>query len=115
LYWSTPLLNKAPVPKRQLYPDITPDDLSSRQDFAVRVFPSPASDVMTLFVRSLLNETVQMRLFDTNGRLVYQQPISIAPGINQYQILVSELPIGMYVIHFSGGINDYPAIKVMKN
>lgn len=115
MYWSTPLINKVPVPKLQLYPDITPDDLSSRQDFAIRVFPSPVSDVMTLFVRSLLHESVQMRLFDTNGRLVYQQTISVDPGVNQYQIPVSELPIGLYLLHFSDGINNYPVTKVMKN
>jgi hypothetical protein len=70
---------------------------------------------MKLFIRSILNEKVQVRLFDTNGRLVYQQPIEVNIGLNQFQIPVSELPIGLYILSFTGGINNYEAIKVMKN
>jgi glucose/arabinose dehydrogenase len=113
--WSTPLFNKVIIPKLQLFPDPTPDDLSTRLDFAVRVYPSPAKDEMKLFIRSILNEKVQVRLFDTNGRLVYQQPIEVNIGLNQFQIPVSELPIGLYILSFTGGINNYEAIKVMKN
>lgn len=114
LSWASPLLNKEIIPRRQLYPDITPDDLANSNNFAIRAFPSPFRENFNLFVRSKWPEQVTLKIADAGGRKVYEQPLQVNAGLNQFNFPLNSLPSGVYFLHFAGGVNPYGVLRVVK-
>jgi glucose/arabinose dehydrogenase len=114
LWWSTPVLDKSPVPKSQLFPDPTPLDLLGSNTFACRFFPLPMQDKVNLFIRSSYTEVVTLRIVDVSGRLLQEQKLNVQVGTNLHEIDTSSLSPGVYFAQFLNGRNQYETIKLVK-
>lgn len=114
LWWSTPFLNKAPVPRSQLFPDPTPLDLAGSNNFALRFFPLPMEEKVNLFIRSAYTEEVILRVVDASGRMMFEQKLNNRPGANLHEVNTNNLAPGVYFAQFLNGRNVYGAVKLVK-
>jgi alpha-tubulin suppressor-like RCC1 family protein len=78
------------------------------------LFPNPAHDHTTLTMTGDASGTVELHLFDINGKPVKGLSFSKLPGTSSVTIDVSQLASGMYIIHASYGNNQTQQIKLMK-
>ena len=69
----------------------------------VKVFPTPASDVLTIGLESQTSETLNLTITDLLGRVVEQKKVENTEGYNQISINVAQLPIGTYFIQLVAG------------
>ncbi len=74
----------------------------------LKVFPNPANDSFT--IRFIASETglVPIRLFDLNGRLVFEQKVAVISGENRIRQDVRSIPSGLYLLVVG---NSSPAIS----
>ena len=72
---------------------------------AVSVYPNPAVSKVTVTINSEGNSaTAQVRIMDTQGRMVSLQKITLNRGSNTIDLrLQDELPPGMYVVQVASG------------
>ena len=68
----------------------------SKQEFPLNIYPNPASNVVTLSFNKSLTQKVTIRLVQTNGLTVYSAEMN--PSTKDFQINVSELARGVYVL-----------------
>jgi len=80
-----------------------PDDLV--------VFPNPATNVITLKIEDVSNESFTARISDINGKVISQQKIDFAGS--QSQLDVSNLNTGNYIIQLINSKKQY-AQKIVK-
>lgn len=64
---------------------------------ALRVFPNPGSDVITMDMPSVTGINITAQIITSDGRKVNQPKVAILPE-NQVQISISELKPGLYVV-----------------
>ncbi|GAA4015307.1 hypothetical protein GCM10022408_30810 [Hymenobacter fastidiosus] len=64
----------------------------------IEVYPNPTtSDRIELTVKTTLEKSVSLRLFDLTGRLVHEETVKMYPGSNQLRLAVAKaLPAGLY-------------------
>ena len=76
----------------------------------LRLYPNPASQRVQVDIPSSESEAV-LQLLNLNGEvLIHRQ---IGAGVNVYQLDVSELPLGMYVVNCVQGSAHY-SVKFVK-
>ena len=70
----------------------------------IQVSPIPANDNVTIEFATATNETTALRVFDAQGRLVYQEKIASNGECSQTQILdVSAWKSGIYMLQIANG------------
>jgi hypothetical protein len=62
------------------------------------VYPNPASNQATIVFSSDKEESYNIRLIDITGRIVIYKGFTSVIGDNQYELNLSTLPKGLYVI-----------------
>ncbi|GAB5552509.1 MAG: hypothetical protein Sapg2KO_21000 [Saprospiraceae bacterium] len=79
--------------------------------FEVQVYPNPVRDRMMVQFEWQEKETesVLLRVIDQNGRILQQQNIPAQFGKNTYELNLSSLPEGLFMIQLSGA--DYQGKK----
>jgi hypothetical protein len=82
---------------------------------AVRTFPNPVSDYLTIEIASESgNTTAFYGLFSIDGKNIKSGSLAVSKGIQQAKVNVSDLPSGIYLVKtFSG--NEQYINKVMIN
>ena len=63
-----------------------------------KVFPTPASDVVTVQFESPSAETVKLTVTDFLGRVVAQKTMENTEGSHQVPVNIAQLPVGAYFI-----------------
>ena len=63
-----------------------------------KVFPTPASDVVTVQFESPSAETVKLTVTDFLGRVVVQKTMENTEGVNEVPVNIAELPVGAYFV-----------------
>lgn len=68
-------------------------------------FPNPASSGeminIDVFMKNVAD--VQVQVYDLSGKVIIQQKFSSVSGLNTYDLDVSTLPPGMYLLSVNGG------------
>lgn len=67
-----------------------------------RLYPNPASDVITLDINAMQSSNSMIQIFSASGQLVQAQRIDLFEGFNQAQFNISELPSGNYFLRVEG-------------
>jgi hypothetical protein len=71
------------------------------EENAIRVFPNPADEAVTVAFAEPLEKRGMLQLFNQNGRLVAEE--TLAPGTGEHTIRVAYLPAGTYVLRVVAG------------
>ncbi|MDH7516051.1 MAG: T9SS type A sorting domain-containing protein, partial [Bacteroidota bacterium] len=66
--------------------------------FSLEVHPNPAGDAVTVTIRGAESGRVELRLFNTLGRMVHSTALTGASPAVAYAIPLHDLPPGMYVL-----------------
>ncbi len=69
----------------------------------IKVFPNPAKEAVTLDIGDLESGPVHAEILDPRGNMM--RAIDFAPGIRRIEIPLSELPAGLYLLHWRAGKN----------
>lgn len=80
------------------------------QPMSFEMYPNPAMDYVSVVINA--EESGTLQLIDLNGRVVYEQPLTRAFGVQN--INVGDLESGMYIVRFSntsGSITDRLIVK----
>ena len=86
-----------------------PDGLTTVSINDVNIYPNPATDILTVSLRSNVVSPVEYVLTDLQGRIV----LSGALGQNTTNIDISTLTSAIYLLHLNG--ENVAAYKVVKN
>jgi hypothetical protein len=72
--------------------------------FEINVYPVPtSSNTVTLSVTNPVSAKMRLRLFTTTGQLVWQQQISTPGPSDLFQINISKLSTGVYLLRIDAG------------
>ena len=74
------------------------------------LYPNPSAEELQLEIDSKEEETMPVFIYDINGRLMFEDKISITSGINTIQLPVNNLPVGRYFVHL-GNNSDGTIVK----
>ncbi|MDH7516050.1 MAG: VWA domain-containing protein [Bacteroidota bacterium] len=66
--------------------------------FSLEVHPNPAGDAVTVTIRGAETGRVELRLFNTLGRMVYVTAVTSASAVVSYTIPLHHVPAGMYFL-----------------
>jgi len=69
------------------------------------VYPNPSSGDVNISINTNIDKRVTLMLFDVNGKIVYQKPVSLVNGINKFQLNLakhSKLKSGIYYFKVNG-------------
>ena len=86
-------------------PVVSPDAPALNEAAPVQmnaVFPSPATDQVTVQLESTADFRTQLQVYDMSGKLVINQPVQIVSGSNRFEVPVRTLPAGTYLLHVNG-------------
>jgi hypothetical protein len=102
------------ITKKNVIPELkVPSKLPVREITltSADVWPNPSTDHFNVRVSSVVNETVEVMMYDMQGRL-----IEFKRGVtNDIFRLGNGVPAGMYIIEArQGGVADKKTIKVIK-
>jgi len=77
-------------------------------------FPSPTSDLLTVQFFTENEENVTIRLTDLVGRVVLEQPLNAAKGLNSSQLSLQNLPAGVYAVTLANSNSVSEPLRVVK-
>lgn len=84
------------------------------QGFSVNASPNPFTDNVTVTIESTTDETVLLRVFNNDGKLVWRKSTSVYAGTNvQYFSELGALPKGIYYIKMNKQ-NSESSLKLIK-
>lgn len=72
----------------------------SVSDAIITLFPNPTSSVFSLKAEAVKGETVNVVLFNTQGKIVWQETFEVVNSRVETEINVSHLSRGVYVVKF---------------
>ena len=88
----------------QVYSRIVPIQLSSSHEEAFTAFPNPTMGAVTVRFYSAAPKTMNLRLFNLQGAVLWQQEYSAGEGINTLSVgRFSTLPEGLYILNWTDG------------
>jgi Secretion system C-terminal sorting domain/Pregnancy-associated plasma protein-A/Fibronectin type III domain len=68
----------------------------------LRIYPNPTSGILMLDFEPEADETATLQICDVLGKICFQQNIEISKVRPQYEVNLSDLPDGMYVLNLRG-------------
>ncbi|NNE28473.1 MAG: T9SS type A sorting domain-containing protein, partial [Saprospiraceae bacterium] len=74
---------------------------SETENFEFSIYPNPTSNELTVSGEYLLNQQVELKVFDTTGREIFFKEVS--ERIDRYNLDVSNLPTGLYFVVITSG------------
>ncbi|MFY7963598.1 MAG: T9SS type A sorting domain-containing protein [Chitinophagaceae bacterium] len=72
---------------------------------AMDVYPNPTKGEVSISINTNIEKRVSLNLFDVNGKIVYQKPVSLINGNNKFQLNLTKqinLKSGIYYLKVSG-------------
>jgi hypothetical protein len=78
---------------------------------SVNVFPNPTSDFIAVQLKGLVRSTVEINLYDSNGKLI--QTKFIKPGTTIEYFDTQSLYNGQYIIQVNNGVNKNSYIVII--
>ena len=81
------------------YPSGITENLNIHQ---VAAFPVPAKDKVNLKITAVKPENISIKLYDMNGKVVWQNNYNLQTGNNDVSIATGQLPAGTYQFVLSG-------------
>ena len=94
-------LGQLPPDQRALIHLIYPEPASSPNE-NLELFPNPAISTTTLSYLSQGDETISIRVIDTQGKLIHQQKETCHKGFNFFELDPASWPMGIYLIQVEG-------------
>ncbi|WP_165370576.1 T9SS type A sorting domain-containing protein [Hymenobacter persicinus] len=76
---------------------------AARLEFSLEAYPVPMQDYLTLDLKTPDAGPVLLELYDVTGRPVLSQQATAPAGSSRYQLLVRELPLGVYTLRVRQG------------
>ncbi len=81
--------------------------ISSNENYtpssSVTLYPQPATELINVVVQEELNDQIDIALYDITGRKIKSfDPIHFTGGLHEFQLNLSEIPAGMYVLELKG-------------
>ena len=77
---------------------------------AIRIINNPVKDKLTLSFSSTLNQAVDMKVYDMNGRILMTEKLTVYEGSNLVSLpLTSSFKTGLYVVEINNGIESRSA------
>jgi len=71
----------------------------------MNIWPNPAKNMSVLTLQAVSSGMARLNIFDNNGRRVFNEPIQVVKGENEYYLpLVQKLGNGIYKVRVH--IND---------
>lgn len=68
-----------------------------------KVYPNPASAEVNVELKSSIQGTVSMKLYDVMGKVVSEQDVTLSEGQKKVSIATGKLPAGVYSLRISDG------------
>ncbi len=98
------------------YSKITTVDcnVSEKHNTVVAVYPNPTADVLTVAMNHFEEGKAWIKIFDISTNLILQNEINLTHGNNLYDIAVSNLSAGMYLIEISNNDRIVFRNKIVK-
>jgi invasion protein IalB len=87
-------------------------NISSRGS-AVSLYPNPVQNTATVTVMASRGESLQLRLIDQNGRVVYRKTVMAQAGPNAFVVETASLPAGVYTLSIRGN-DTQKELKMIK-
>ncbi|OYU82906.1 MAG: hypothetical protein CFE24_13640 [Flavobacterium sp. BFFFF2] len=81
---------------------------------SLKIVPNPSAGVFTVYAPNF-GEAVQLKLYDVNGRLVFQERYDTAEGEFAKQMNVSHLEAGVYFVQLVSGTQSYSDRLLINN
>jgi hypothetical protein len=78
------------------------------------VYPNPVSDILHLDYVAAVNSSIGIRIYDLQGRLVYQSQAVVTEGANNVAMPLQSLVQGMYFIQITDEYNSSSKLTFMK-
>ncbi|HPH85911.1 MAG TPA: GEVED domain-containing protein [Ferruginibacter sp.] len=76
-----------------------------KQESSMNIWPNPAKNMSVLTLQAVSSGMARLNIFDNNGRRVFNEPIQVVKGENEYYLpLVQKLGNGIYKVRVH--IND---------
>jgi len=96
--------------------DFTTDvsHISLQESSNMILYPNPATDQLQVSYETIHAGTVQVAIFDVQGKVLLQQTLSSQTGTNHATIPVSQLTKGLYMCRLQN-INKFGIVKFLKN
>ena len=70
-----------------------------------KVYPNPANDELHLDISSDMNTDGNIYLMNMNGQMVQSMEVAFLEGLNTFQLNVSMMPTGIYMVKVVSGKN----------
>ncbi len=71
-----------------------------QNDEFIKVYPNPSSTgVFTIDFTSNENKQSSIRVFDLDGKLIYNEDITIRTGLTKFELKLSNIPSGIYLLN----------------
>jgi hypothetical protein len=84
------------------------------QSGILSVYPSPASDQVTVSFGAERESGVSLHLTDVTGRVLLTKQVDAETGMNRTDLSVNGLPAGLYFITLEGGTNAGTPVRLVK-
>lgn len=79
------------------------------------VFPTPATDVLTVDFEATADDNISMQVFSLDGRLAFELSSAAVKGLNRQTIQLQTLAAGMYTLRLSNESGELSApVKFVK-
>ncbi|MDR6547267.1 hypothetical protein J2810_003338 [Chryseobacterium rhizosphaerae] len=75
----------------------------SNPKFTMKVYPNPVRDNAKIKIGNTYGEEIQLTLVDISGKIVYKQSLKTIEGDREYDLSLSNLPAGVYIIFVKSG------------
>jgi hypothetical protein len=83
--------------------DIKSTDIENNESVQLNVYPNPGL-TLTINLNALKEEKVEVRIFDTTGKLVLMTNKTLVEGSNTFQMDTADLPNGTYLVQLNGSL-----------
>ncbi len=75
-------------------------------DFAISLYPNPAQDQVYLQIDSPLQEEVEVKIMDVQGKSLQSFKQQLSQGQNQFSIQLNNYPKGVFFVQISGSTHQ---------
>ncbi|HET6557795.1 MAG TPA: T9SS type A sorting domain-containing protein [Prolixibacteraceae bacterium] len=85
-----------------------------QENNGLALFPNPVDNELTVKTQSESGESIEIRIIDVKGNMIYTQTSRTLPGNNHIKMQLSHLPKGLYVCRVTKG-KKADTSKFLKN
>jgi hypothetical protein len=103
------------IPYNPNFPDcVNPTNALENLAPDLRIAPNPSNGHFNLLLDAKEALEGELSVLDPLGRLLSKQALRLAPGQNRVAMNLSQLPSGLYLLHWQSpfGQNDVKALKL---